>query len=451
MPTKPLTKQRTILSAPEMRTLDAIWHLEKVILNTLDFHQVVQKVVDSILLELGYLELGYRVVVLALLDDDGKTLRRVSLSGTKEALQTREVSEVAFKDIVIPMTATENLCIKAVLENKPQITHSFPDILSPPLTPENALESQKNAGIQTSLVYPVRVKGKVIGILIFSMKKSELEVTEEEKKLIQYFTDLVGLAVQNARLYSDLEKANQRLEELDKTKDEFISITSHELRTPMTAIKGFLWMLEKKGGELSEKQKRYIGKAQGGVTRMLALINDMLDVSRIEEGRIKLERQELDLGEVMKRVVDELKVPAEEKQLALDYVAPVEGLPSVFGDPNKTHQVLVNLIGNAIKYTDQGSVTVRAEVGDEVKVVKISVKDTGRGISRADLPRLFRKFGRLDSSFVTVAEAEGTGLGLYITKSLVEQQGGEIGVESEVGKGSTFWFTLPVYVGGDGE
>lgn len=439
MPTK-----KPILNPLETKTLDAIWRLEKIILDTLDFHQVVQKVVDSILLELGYLELGYKVVVLALLDEDKKNLRRVSLSGTKEALQTREVSEVAFKDIVIPITATDNLCIKAVLENKPQVTHHFPDILSPPLTPKNALESQRNAGIKASMVYPVSVKGEPIGILIFSMNKDESEVTNEEKKLIERFVDLVGLAVQNARLYSDLDKANEKLKALDKTKDEFISVASHELRTPMTAIKGYLWMLENKGGNLVDKQKNYLKRANNGVTRMLALINDMLDISRIEQGRILLERQATDLGPIITTVVDELTVPATDKNLKLTYVNPQENLPAVLADPNKTHEILVNLIGNAIKYTNRGSVEIKAGPDKTGEYVRVAITDTGRGISPEDLPRLFKKFGRLDNSFVTAAEAEGTGLGLYITKSLVEQHGGQIGVESKIRTGSTFWFTLPI-------
>jgi signal transduction histidine kinase len=240
----------------------------------------------------------------------------------------------------------------------------------------------------------------------------------------------------------ELRQAYEKLQELDKMKDEFVSITSHELRTPMTAIQGYLWMLEKKGGKLNEKQARYVEKAQHGSARMLSLINDMLDVSRIEQERVELEIKEIDLLPIINDTVEELKARAEERKLRLELVRSREKLPTVKGDAEKVRRVLTNLLGNAIKFTEKGRVTVDAY--RKGKFVQVNVADTGRGIAKEDIPRLFKKFGRLESDFVTAAEAGGTGLGLYISRALVERMRGKISLQSEPGKGSTFSFTLPV-------
>jgi signal transduction histidine kinase len=240
-----------------------------------------------------------------------------------------------------------------------------------------------------------------------------------------------------------LRRAYRDLKKLDQMKDEFISIASHELRTPMTAIKGYLWMLKMgKGGKLNMHQLEYVLKAERGSERMVRLINDMLDISRIEQGRLSLELVDLDAQKLIAEVIDDLTARAEEKGLELKFLAQNKSLPKVRADEQRFREVLANLIGNAIKFTSKGFVHLDAAPVDGF--LRISVTDTGKGIAKEDLPRLFKKFGRLESDFVTAAEAGGTGLGLYISKALVEQMGGEISVESEVGKGSTFSFTLPL-------
>lgn len=230
--------------------------------------------------------------------------------------------------------------------------------------------------------------------------------------------------------------------ELDKTKDEFVNITSHELRTPLTIIKSYLWMLDNgKGGELNAKQKEYLTKAMGGAERMLALINDTLNVARLEGGRVQLTIEKIDLKELYKEIDEEIKIKAEEKNLWYHSVVD-PNLWAVYADKSKLREIFLNFLSNAVKYTATGGITVKLDNFGE-KEVKVSIIDTGRGVKSEDLPRLFNKFGRLDNSFSTIAEVGGTGLGLYITKSMVEKLGGKVGVESEgLGKGSTFWFTL---------
>ena len=437
------------LTPDTLNTLDALWKLEKIILDTLDFREVVQKVVDAILTELGYLDLGYKVVVLALVDEDEQVLKRVSLSQTTEARKTREVSELPFDQIVIPLNEEKNLCIKALKEGTVQITQYFPDILTPPISPENAIASQKNAGIKTSMVYPLQIKGKSIGIMIFSMNKREEEVTDQEKALLRYFSDLVAMAVQNSKLYSHLEVErsqlkilNEKLEQLDRLKDDFLSVASHELRTPMTIIKSYLWMLNAgKGGQLNQKQTEYLNKAVTSTERMIALINDMLNISRMEQGRVEFDIKKLDIVELIRDILVDLKVKADERKIYLELENQNEQMFG-FTDLGKFTEILINLIGNSLKFTREGGIKVK--VTEDDNYVNVSVIDTGAGISIEDQKHLFHKFGRLDNSYQTVAESGGTGLGLYIVKLYIEGLRGTVQASSDgINKGSTFSFTIP--------
>lgn len=234
-----------------------------------------------------------------------------------------------------------------------------------------------------------------------------------------------------------------REKEFEKSKDEFISIVSHELRTPMTIIKSYLWMLNSgKGGELTEVQTKYITKAMTGSERMISLINDILNISRVEQGKIAFKPEEINLKNFIKEVTEEFKLKAEEKKLELSCTYPEEEI-TLYQDKQKIYEILLNLVGNSIKYTDEGSITIIAEKVDNERI-RISIKDTGRGIGQDERDQLFKKFQRLSSTFTSAAEAEGTGLGLYIVNLYVSKMGGTVGVESEgTGKGSTFYIEIP--------
>src|SRR3989344_6255031 len=203
-------------SLAELSPQQAFWELEKTILNSLEYNEVIQNVVDSILTKLNYFERGYKVVVLVLYDEKDKTLKRIALSQTKEAQKTTEVSAIKFEDIHTPITAVQNLCVRAMLDGKVYSTSYFPDILTPPLTLENALESQRNAGIKASMIYPLMVNNNPIGVLLFSITKDLSEVSADEKSLLQHFTDIVALAVKNAQLYSNIQKQKLELVETNQ-------------------------------------------------------------------------------------------------------------------------------------------------------------------------------------------------------------------------------------------
>lgn len=228
--------------------------------------------------------------------------------------------------------------------------------------------------------------------------------------------------------------------EADRAKSEFISTVSHELRTPMTAIKGYTDLLFAGAvGPLSDNQKHFLNVIKNNTGRLIALINDLLDISRIETGRVRFEPAPVKLGEIVAGVVEAMAARAQERGLTLTYEVDA-GLPEVMGDRDRLFQVLTNLVGNAINYTPAGSVAVEAtNVG---MAVQVSVRDTGVGIDPADIGRIFDRFYRSDDP--VVQEASGTGLGLPIVKMFVEMHGGRVWVDSEKGKGSTFTAILPV-------
>ncbi|MBN1177665.1 MAG: GAF domain-containing protein [Anaerolineae bacterium] len=229
--------------------------------------------------------------------------------------------------------------------------------------------------------------------------------------------------------------------EADRAKSEFVSTVSHELRTPMTSIKGYADLLVMGAvGQLGEQQLHFINIIRNNADRLTTLVNDLLDISRIETGRVELSLKAVSIAEVVDLVVNTLKGRAEERDLALSADVP-DGLPAVWGDNHRINQILTNLTGNAIQYTPSGgSVTISARVNADR--LEVAVSDTGIGISKENIKKIFDRFFRVDDPLVQ--ETTGTGLGLAITASLVHMHGGEIWVESELGQGSTFWFSLPL-------
>lgn len=255
----------------------------------------------------------------------------------------------------------------------------------------------------------------------------------------------VWALIKNMQLRNQLLQTSQRFTELDKLKDEFLSLTSHELRTPMTAIKSYLWMaLAGKGGALTEKQRYYLDRAYNSTDKLIKLVNDMLNVSRIESGRIAIELKNVKLDAFANDVITELTPRATELGIALSIICPAE-LPQVLADADRIKEVLMNLLGNSLKFTPRGGkVTITLAQNDGM--VETKVADSGSGINKQDLPRLFRKFGIVGDNYLQKKNTQGTGLGLYLSKSIIELHGGKIWAQSEgEGKGTSFIFSLKIW------
>ncbi len=250
--------------------------------------------------------------------------------------------------------------------------------------------------------------------------------------------------IKNKLLKKELLQTSLRFTELDKLKDEFLSLTSHELRTPMTAIKSYLWMaLAGKGGALTEKQRYYLDRAYNSTDKLIKLVNDMLNVSRIESGRIAIELKNVKLDVLVNDVITELTPRAAELGIALSVTCPIE-LPEVLADADRIKEVLMNLLGNSLKFTPRGGkITIALRQNDGM--IETGVADSGSGINKQDLPRLFRKFGIVGDNYLQKKNTQGTGLGLYLSKSIIELHGGKIWAQSEgEEKGTTFIFSLKI-------
>jgi signal transduction histidine kinase len=300
-------------------------------------------------------------------------------------------------------------------------------------------------GMIVQLTVPIRLEDRIIGVVALECSRSD--TIEEAMEFVVRLADHAAIAMENARLFERVRRAND-------AKTEFVSFVSHELKQPMTSMKGYTDILMKgMAGALNETQQGLLETIRSNVDRMNSLVSELLDISRIESGRIRLEFGDVSVKKMIEEVLSTIQGQVEGKQQALK-VEIASDLPLVRGDRSRLMQVLTNLVSNAHKYTPEGGdITISARMWSdgqngkgEGEFVLCSVTDTGIGMSAEDQERLFTtKYFRANNP--AVRSVPGTGLGLVITKSLVELHGGEIWVESELGKGSTFSFTVPVVQG----
>lgn len=254
---------------------------------------------------------------------------------------------------------------------------------------------------------------------------------------------LIKSVMREVKQREQLEELTNKLKHMDNVKNEFISVAAHELRAPLTAIKGYLSMvIDGDAGSISKQAKEFLQDSLLSNERMIRLVNNMLDVGRIEEGRIIYQEDYVKISELAKIAYAEFKLEAERKNLTLELVIQEGVVDEVFVDRDRLHEVIINFLSNALKYTDEGKVTIKLSNPNK-NTVKLEVIDTGPGISQHEQKKLFNKFYRIRSD---VGKTIGSGLGLYISKLLIQKFGGNIGVESKPGRGSDFWFELPIKI-----
>ncbi len=307
------------------------------------------------------------------------------------------------------------------------------------------------------IAQPLKNDNRITGVLLLGDKSSGDIYSKQDIRIFEIIGPQISVAIENAKSYeeiqkfntvlrsevkkatSELETANENLRELDKAKDEFITMASHQLRTPLTAIKGYLSMLlEGDAGEIKVGQYEFVEEAYSGATRMVALINDLLNVSRMETGKFFLEPTEFELTKMVEEEIKQLEKTARDKGLKVVFEG--RGKINLYADEMKVRQVVMNFIDNAIYYTLQGKIKVKAY--KEGKNACFEVTDNGIGVPKEQQKNLFTKFYRAENARRT--RPDGTGLGLFMAKKVVEDHNGEIIFHSEEGVGSTFGFRLPM-------
>ncbi len=305
------------------------------------------------------------------------------------------------------------------------------------------------------VVLRLELQSNIVGYLILGQKQSGNMFTKQDVNLLEILSQELAVAIQNAKNFeeiqafseklekeveqatAELKEKNRRLEELDQAKDDFISMASHQLRTPLTTIKGYLSMLlEGDAGKIPKNQREFIDMSFVSSQRMAHLISDLLNVSRISTGRLTFDSAEFDLVKVIREEVGQLEQQADARSVSLTFHEPEEESIIVDLDEGKMRQVIMNFTDNAVYYSPQGSVDVYIDKVDDK--VEVKVKDDGIGVTEEDQKQLFTKFYRAENA--RHVRPDGTGLGLYMAKQVIEAQDGEIIFESEEGKGSTFGF-----------
>jgi len=300
-------------------------------------------------------------------------------------------------------------------------------------------------GARSQLVIPIRREAKVIGLFVLESTQPD-QFAEQAQSFLSRLSDHAAIAISNAQLYAEVEQANI-------AKSEFVSFVAHELKNPMTSIKGYSELLAAGAvGSINDMQSNFLSTIRSNIERMKTIVEDLNDNSKIEAGRLRLEYKAVDFNDAVDDVIRSTKSQIEEKKQTIE-VQLRPDLPKIWADRNRLIQIIVNLVSNAHKYTQEGGhILVSAEKSTNVwdpggarEVVHIWVKDNGIGISPEDQVKIFQKFFRSEDD--QARRSPGTGLGLNITRSLIEMMGGKIWFESEFRKGTTFHFTVPVSEG----
>jgi signal transduction histidine kinase len=340
--------------------------------------------------------------------DEEYVLRLLCYKGSETDLPT-----------TIPMT--HPILAQILKEEKPIVTHD--------LTAEQAIDGRP-AAIQMSV--PIKRDGAIRGLLTLKSQAANA-LNDEDIEFMERLADRAGVAIKNAQLYQDIQAAN-------KAKSDFISVVTHELRLPMTSIRGYTDLIASgMVGPLTEQQEQFLGVVKRNLDRMNILIRDLEDINRIESGRMPFNLTLVDLHEVVTDVAESMSEATAAKEQSVTVVFG-DDFPPVYADPTRLSQVMTNLLSNAHKYSPDGGEIV-IEVKGNGRVATVSVIDNGIGISAENQAKLFTQFFRAEDP--EVRQQLGWGLGLSIVKKMVEAQGGEISFESELGKGSTFTFTVP--------
>jgi len=424
--------------------------LARQLTSVIDLHKVIDLIVDSIMKTMG-------------LDRAGVLL----LTGEKNSKRYAIAKVIGFNEQNGISLVRNNFLVQWLEQNrKLVVSEELGSLIDETMSASERSQLMRlktnMTKIEASMCLPLFSKDQLIGIIVLGNKVTGEAYTSEDLRLLQSIANQAAVAIQNARLYDqvqdfnrtleqkvqeqtkDIAEKSEHLQELIKMRSEFLSIASHQLRTPLTAIRGLLAMQadgdfdKLSNQEVKDEQKHMLDSAN----RLSNIVNDLLKAMELEGGNLNFEFQQIQLEDMIESVCGDLKPNYDHKELYLKFERPNPPLPKVEAEPKMLHEVFMNLIDNAEKYTNKGGTTITASAKDET--ITLIIKDTGIGIPKTDRPKLFQKFSRGEKS--SYQHTNGSGLGLFITKNVIDEHHGTVDITSAgEGKGSTVTITLPIH------
>ncbi len=419
------------------KNLALLRKLYQISLLTLDPKALGDKITEAV-----RMDLNLEIVGVLTFDEAADTLSPLSFAKTKRLEELLNKLGFLFKGIEITKVSTRPFFKAAAYGKISSETNDLADIWSGLVTPENLEVLKKESYLKTTLLYPLITEMKVLGVLLLGLNRDYNTLNDHEKDSIKSLIDVVSVAMDKTFLYKEIQDANEKLKSLDKLKTEFLGLASHQLRSPLTAIKGYSSMLlENSWGEIKDEgQKMAINRIFESSKNLANVVEDLLNVSKIEQGGMQYEMTAIDMKKMAQDLVQELSVSAKNKGLALTFEEKDLGEYVAKADRVKIRQVLLNLIDNSIKYTKEGFIKLIMSRPNP-NIIRMSITDSGMGIPPEIIGTLFAKFSRGEGGKVN---AGGSGLGLYLAKEIVAAHGGKVWAESPgAGKGSTFIVELP--------
>lgn len=416
------------------KTLSLLRKLYQISLLEIDPSSLSEKISDII-----RNDLNMEMVGILSFDAKDDSLLPFSFSKSKRLADILKIGNLLFKNIKITNISQRKI-LKDLIDSKNfAITNNLRDVWDGLISADFLKKIEIESHLKTIVLYPLITPKGVIGILIIGLNREYKLLNDHEKDSMKSFIDVVAVALDKAYLYKELQDANEKLKGLDKLKTEFLSLAAHQLRSPLTAIKGYTsMMLEGDFGDINEKAKEAIDRVYQSSQNLTIVVEDLLNVSKIESGGMKYDMIDFDFSQAVSDVVKNLSVMSSKKGLQMNFESDPASECMIHGDKDKINQVILNLIDNSVKYTKSGTIDVSVRrVSDKVL---LKIKDTGVGMTPEIKATLFEKFARGEGARMNTS---GSGLGLYLVRQITEAHGGRSWVESPgPNLGSTFFVEL---------
>ncbi len=420
------------------KTLSLLKKLYQVSLQALEPAVISEKIAEIIRLDLNMEMVGVFVF-----DFEKDLMKPYKFSMSDRMSETQKKYGIDLDSFSIE-NASANKVFSTVINSKTVVMcKNLEDLWGTSLNSADMIEGiTEGSHIQTLIIDPLIIDNKIIGSIALGMNRDYELLSGFEKDAIKSFIDVVAVALDKALLYEQLKVANEQLKALDKARAEFISIASHQLRTPPATIKWYLGaVLAGDFGNLTEELKSALERTNVTNEAQISTIDDLLNASRIERGKLEFYFESFNIEPIVSGLVSQLEPLAQMKKQHIAYEKPKTAIPDCLMDHEKIRQVINNMIDNAIKYSKQGDITVTLDANETD--ITLKVIDHGKGIRPEDAPKLFQKYSRGSDS---ATHATGLGLGMYVAKVVVEQHQGKIWAESQgLGSGATFAFSIPIH------